>query len=87
MKPDTKTACDGCDGFFPTSRNTYDLPPVLSVREAAAFLGLNLKTVYASVDAKQLPGRRVGKRVVILRDALLQWLRSNERVLPPARGK
>ena len=64
-----------------------DLPEVMTAAEVAEFLRLNPKTVYAAVNAGQLPGRRVGKRVVFWRDALLDWLRSNERVLPAKRGK
>ena len=63
-----------------------DLPEVMTADEVAAFLRVNPKTVYAAVAAGQLPGRRVGKRIVFWRDALLDWLRSNERVLPPKRG-
>ena len=55
----------------------YGLPPVLTVDEAAEFLRVSAKTVYAAVKAKELPGRRVGKRVVFLRDALLEWMQCN----------
>ena len=60
---------------------TYGLPEILTVEETAAFLRLNPKTIYAAIQAKEFPGRKIGKRVVILRDALLEWLRSTERVL------
>ena len=65
----------------------YGLKPILSVDEAAQFLRCNIKTVYAAIAAKQLPGRRVGKRLVIFRDALLDYLRSTEDVLPARRRK
>ena len=69
------------------STTSTDLPEVMTADEVAAFLRVNVKGVYAAVNAGQLPGRRVGKRVVFWRDGLLDWLRSNERALPPKRGK
>ena len=66
------------------STETYGLEPVLSVHDAAAFLGVNPKTVYEAIDRGELPARRVGKRrLVILRHVLLGWLSSQERVSPP----
>ncbi len=66
--------------------DTYGLPVVLGVEEVAAFLGLNVKTVYAAIEERGLPARKVGpRRIVILRDALLEWLRSNERERPSTR--
>lgn len=59
-------------------RQTYELAPVLSVGEVASFLRLNRKTVYDAVAAREMPGRRVRNRVVIPRDALLEWLRGND---------
>lgn len=64
---------------------TYGLPPVLTADEAAAFLRMNAKTVYAAVAAGEMPGRKVRQRTVILRDALLQWLNTQERVRPRRR--
>jgi excisionase family DNA binding protein len=52
------------------------LPPVLTVEEASRFLRVNNKTLYAGVSSGEVPGRRIGKRVVILRDALLKWMSS-----------
>lgn len=53
------------------------LPEVLTVCEAARFLGVNRKTVYDSIAIGDLPARRVGRgrrRLVIGREALLTWL-------------
>ena len=60
--------------------STYGLPQILTVEEAAAFLRLNVKTVHAAITAGEMPGRKVRRRTVILRDALLEWLRSKPRV-------
>lgn len=47
----------------------------LSVDEAAVALGVDRRTVYAAVHAGELPGRRLGRRIVIGRDVLAAWLR------------
>jgi len=61
---------------------TYGLPPVLTVVEAARFLRLNVKTVYDAIAAHEMPGRKIRGRTLILRDAMLEWMRFPERVLP-----
>ena len=65
----------------------YGLAPVLTVEEAAAFLRCNVKTVYRSISEGQMPGRKVGNRTIILRDAMLSWLKSPKRVLPSKRKR
>jgi excisionase family DNA binding protein len=60
----------------------YGLPAVLTVEETARFLRLNVKTVHSSISKQEIPARKIGKRTVVLRDALLNWLRCQERVLP-----
>lgn len=58
----------------------------MTVEEVAAFLRLNVKTVYAAIEKSEIPGKKVGpRRVVVLRDALLQWLRA--RGLPSSRRR
>ena len=65
---------------------TYGLEPVISVDEAALFLRVNSKTLREAIRAGEVPARRVGRRVVIFRDALLDWLKSNGSVPPSRRG-
>ncbi|HOX47038.1 MAG TPA: helix-turn-helix domain-containing protein [Myxococcota bacterium] len=60
--------------------------PILTVAEVAAMLRMNTKSVYAAIAAGELPGKKVGRRTFVPRAALLDWLRSNERV-PPSRGR
>jgi len=67
---------------YVSREEVYGLPSVLTVEEAANFLRLNVKTVYTAISAGQMPGRKIGNRTVILRDGLLDWLQSSERVLP-----
>jgi excisionase family DNA binding protein len=54
------------------------LPPFCTVREAAALLRVNRKTVYSAVDAGKLRHARVGRKI------LIRATRSPAR-LPPAR--
>ena len=66
----------------------YGLPPVITVEQAAEFLGVDVKTVYSAIRAGDLPAGKLGRRrVLILRDALLEWLRSERRVPPGRRRK
>ena len=59
---------------------TYGLPAVLTVEETAEFLRLNPKTVHAAINAGEIPARKVRKRTLVFREALLKWLRSKPRV-------
>lgn len=56
------------------SGSTYGLAPVLTVKEVADFLRLNLKTVHAAIAQGQMPGKKVRGRTLVLRDELLRWL-------------
>ena len=78
---DVKVRAGGSTEFVskPFEVNTYDLPPVLSVKAAAEFLQVDVKTIYEALDQGRFPGRRLNKkRWVILRDKLLEWLWSQE---------
>ena len=55
------------------------LPDVMTVREVAAFLRLDRKTVYDAATRGELPARRVGRRVLISRAALVAWLASGDK--------
>ena len=52
---------------------------VMTVREVAVFLRLDRKTVYDAIARGELPARRVGRRVVVSRTALIAWLASGDR--------
>lgn len=62
----------------PGVQYTYGLPKILTVEEAAEFLRVNVKTLYAAVESKDVPALKLGKRIVILRDALLESLRGKK---------
>ena len=56
------------------------LPEVMTPDELAAFLRLNRKTVYELLARRAIPGsRRIGRRYRIARDAVLDWLRGQDR--------
>jgi excisionase family DNA binding protein len=63
------------------SNPSTDLPPVLTVDELAALLRLDRKSIYEALARGQIPGaRRIGRRYRIGRDAVLDWLRGQDRV-------
>jgi excisionase family DNA binding protein len=49
-------------------------PDVLNVEQAAAFLGLSVASTAAALKSGSIPARRVGRRWLISRDALVAWL-------------
>ena len=64
------------------------LPEVLRVTELAAFLRMNRKTVYAAIEAGEIPGaRRVGRAIRVSRDAVVQWLRGQAATARRGRGE
>ena len=53
------------------------LPEIMTADQVAAFLGVNRKTIYSAIRAGRRPGKRIGKRrVVISWPALIAWLSS-----------
>jgi excisionase family DNA binding protein len=49
-------------------------PEILTLEQVAEMLGVNYKTALYSAQRGDLPGRRVGKRWVFSRAAVLAWL-------------
>jgi excisionase family DNA binding protein len=54
--------------------------PVISVREAAKILGVNVKTLYAEIEAGRFPALRVGRVIRIPTNMLASLLQG--RVAP-----
>ena len=51
------------------------LPLLLTVSETATLLRTSRKAIYAMIERALLPGVvRIGRRVLVRRDDLLQWL-------------
>jgi len=51
------------------------VPTLLTVDDAAALLRTSRKAIYAMIERRQLPGvTRIGRRLLIRTQILLQWL-------------
>ena len=50
------------------------MKPVLSLSEAAKYLGIGTTTLRRYIKANAIPYRRVARRVLISREALDKWL-------------
>jgi excisionase family DNA binding protein len=48
--------------------------PVLTVKEAAAAIGVNVKTLYAEIAAGHFPALRVGRVIRIARNVVASFL-------------
>jgi excisionase family DNA binding protein len=58
------------------STPAHSLPRLLTTADVAALLRTSRKAIYALVERGQLPGIiRLGRRVLVREDALLDWLR------------
>jgi excisionase family DNA binding protein len=54
------------------------VPTLLTTAEVADLLRTSRKAIYAMVERMQLPGVvRIGRRVLVREDALLDWLRQS----------
>lgn len=54
---------------------------VLGAEEVAALFGLDRKTVYAAVRRREIPYKRLGRKLLFSRRALLDWWSSQGRVV------
>jgi excisionase family DNA binding protein len=52
-------------------------PFVLTIPEAAGFLRISKELAYALAREGKLPTVRLGRRVVVPRDALLRWMEAH----------
>lgn len=56
----------------------HNLPVLLTVDDAAQLLRTTRKAVYVMIERGQLPGvTRLGRRVLLRSDRLLEWLDQN----------
>ena len=63
-----------------TYTNIEDLPLTLKAHEAAAVLRISKSKVYELARRESFPAIRIGKRVVIPRDKLIQWMNNKAEV-------
>ena len=63
-----------------TYTNIGDLPLTLKAREAAEVLRISISKVYELARTESFPAVRIGKRVVIPRDKLIEWMNNQAEV-------
>ena len=63
-----------------TYTNIEDLPLTLRAHETAAVLRISKSKVYELARTKSFPAIRIGNRVVIPRDKLIQWMNAQAEV-------
>ncbi len=63
-----------------TYTNIEELPLTLNAREAAEVLRISKSKVYELAQSESFPAIRIGKRVVIPRDKLIQWMNNQAEV-------
>ena len=63
-----------------TYTNIDELPLTLNAREAAAVLRISKSKVYELARTESFPAVRIGKRVVIPRDKLIEWMNDQAEV-------
>lgn len=51
---------------------------IMTPREAAEYLSIHVRTIYRLVKKGEIPGRKVGGSWRFKKDALDEWLSSNE---------
>ena len=71
---------DGGNCLKSTYTNIEDLPLTLKAREAAEVLRISKSKVYELARTESFPAVRIGKRVVIPRDKLIQWMNDQTEV-------
>lgn len=57
---------------------TGELPLAVSPMGAARLAGVGRSTIYLAITSGELPSIKLGKRRLILVEALLAWLKSHE---------
>jgi len=61
------------------------MSPLMSIDEAAEFLGLKKSTLYKYISARKMPFLKVGSRVLFSREKLEEWISSH--IIEPIQSK
>lgn len=61
-------------GAVPVPTDWANLPLVLSLAQVQQVLGIGRDAVYALAHRQDFPALQVGRRLIVSRDALRQWL-------------
>ena len=62
------------DSQIPLKASPEDAKPTLTVSEAADLIGICKPTMYELVRARKVHSVRVGKKILICRQSLMDWL-------------
>lgn len=58
-------------------QNFDELPAMLTATELAGALGISRAGAYALIHSKGFPTLRIGKRLMVPKDKLTQWINHN----------
>ncbi len=72
----------------PSTLSTQSTHRFMSVQEAARFLGVSPKSLYAWVSQRRIPYRKAGRRLLFLESELVEWTCPSVKSLegPKAKG-
>jgi len=59
---------------------------LFSIEEAAVYLGISPRSIRTFIAAARLPAIRLGRRVLLDKEQLDQWISSQERFVANERG-
>ena len=57
--------------------NNTNLPEVLTAKDLQSYLHISRAGVYNLLNSKDFPTLRIGKRMLVTRENLFQWMRKN----------
>ena len=55
-------------------KNSFDLPLTLNAMDVAEALGISRAAAYTLVQSEAFPHMRVGKRILVPKEAFLKWI-------------
>lgn len=61
-------------------KNFEELPAVLSVKNVSDLLGVSMPIVYQLAQSEDFHSFKVGNRILITKDNLLEWMQCQEEV-------
>ena len=59
------------------NNNYENLPAVLNANQLATALGISRAGAYQLLNTESLPTRRIGKRLLVPRNKLVEWIEQN----------
>jgi excisionase family DNA binding protein len=61
-----------------SDKNSADSSKPLSTKEAAEFLGINIKTIYSNVHEQKIPFHKRNGKLYFFSDELINWVKSGK---------